>query len=617
MGHIKDNLLNIRLFLILVLPFLFYHNTTLVGPDGEVYLAVSHQVVTGGSLNTLPETLADVTPYQITKTRHSPIHQNIGGVLFIVPATALAVVSHSCALLISNLPQRFYDITFHEGVWLGCITYLLAVLSCLLSYRVARCYHGSTAVTTALFASVFGGPLFVYAFFYPCNTNLPAAFLASLLLYIYQFVDREKSVAWMLMGGVLGLGVFVRQEFAVWGLLLLFAVFQEKPYFRDWRTGLKRLSLAAFGSLLFIVPSLMIRLILFGEPGSTYSIQADLANLTSSYLMLCGTRNGLFVFWPVLLIALMGYFIRISRNPPLYHIMFIVLTAVTITSGTIIFWNGELGHSLGQRWFLVAFPCFVLYLSRLFDLSKKYFFLVFSLSVVSSVWALLLWAAYGMRWSFPNDVAGFLMPLHYSRIIDVLTGNYPLFIPKLLQALLVPKHVDVVWMMPLFAAVIFCALYLGNRIVSAKRFEYLFAILILISCVTTVFLAGARERGEQHYREIAAGNRQATFIIRNYEVDFEIISSMVDSVAFYMELGDHRRVRHVKDKTKGFLKKEAPDQLNNFEQSCAALELRQSLGWYRLFPELIHFSLLEWYQSALDDMLHHRRPSNAMEHFLY
>jgi len=610
--------LSIRLFLILVIPFLFYHNTSLSGPDGEVYLAVSHAIVTKGSLNILPETLDSGTPYQITPTHHVPIHQNIGGVLFMLPATALAVASHICAMQLTDLPPRFYDISYHEGMWLGCLTYLLAMIACLLTYRVARCYHDQAAVTVALLAVVFGGPLFIYSFFYPCNTNLPAAFLASLLLYIYHFADMKKRLSWLLMGGVLGLGIFVRQEFAVWVVLPCYAVLAYKLNSENrLKTALLRICLAVCGSMLFIVPALLLRRIIFGELGSSYPIQADLMNLMKSYLLLWGTRNGLFVFWPILLVALGGYVIRINKNPPLYHLMFLVVVAVTIISGTIIFWNGELGHSLGQRWFLVVFPCFVLFLSRLIDQCKKYSGWVIAVCIACTLWALLLWAAYGMKWSFPEGVTGFLMPLHFSRIIEVQTGYYPLFIQQIVQALFLPKHFDVVWLSPLFATAVFGALYLGKSISPGKRFGYGFALLLLLSLTTILFLAGAGGRGDQQFREIAANNRQATFVNRNYEANFEIVGSMVDSVAFFMELGDYRGAEHVQDKTKHFLKQEAPDQLPVFEQACAALQLRHSLGWYRLFPELIHFSLLQWYQTALVDMRSNSRPVNILEQFLY
>jgi hypothetical protein len=610
-------MLKLRWFFILIIPFLFFHNNSLAGPDGDVYLAVAHSIVEKGSLNILPETLSLESPHQITKSRHAPIHQNIGGVLFILPASFLSVASHFCAMVIPDLPQRFYDISYHEGLWLGCVTYLLAMLSCFMIYRVARCYHGAASVVTALLSCVFGGPLFLYAVIYPCNTNLPAAFLASLLLYIYHFASRERSSSWALLGAVFGLGIFVRFEFAVWVFPLLYVFYSDRDGFSPWHILYKRICLVGIGSMFFVAPALLLRQIIFGQLGNSYSIQLDLANLSKAYLMLWGTRNGLFVFWPILLIALIGYFVSLKDNPPVYHAMFILLVSLTLICGTVIFWNGELGYSFGQRWFLVGFPCFVLYLSRLFDLSKRYFTGLLSVCVLCTIWALFIWAAYGQRWIFPNEVTGFLMPLQFSRIFYVLTTYYPLFIKKMLSTLFVPKHIDVFWMLPLFSLVSFAALQLGKRLDSDKRFEYGFAVIVLMSLVTNIFLAGAGSRGERTFREIAANNPQATFITRNYEVNFEILSSMLDSMAFFMELGDYKNARYKKEKTLNFLKAEAPDQLNNFIQSCNALEMRQSLGWYRLFPEQIHFDLLKWQQAAVVDGENHRPQEDITRHFLF
>ncbi len=610
-------MVNIKLFLILTIPFLLYHNNQLTGPDGEVYLAVAHSIVTKGTLNILPETPSNSTPLQITHTHHAPIHQNIGGVLFIVPATVLTLASHSIAQLIPNLPPRFYDISYHEGLWLGCVTYLLAMLTCLLIYKVALCYYSSKSAIAALLACVFGGPLFLYAAIYPCNTNLPAAFLSSLLLYVYHFADMKKQVSWMLLGALLGLGVFARHEFVVWLVLLLYAIFRDdESGFAPWSAVLKRTCYAACGILLFIIPTLLIRQILYGHLGSTYSIQVDLMNLSKAHLMLWGPRNGLFVLWPVLLIALMGYFFNLKKNTSLHHLMFIILVLVGLISGTIIFWNGELGHSIGQRWFLVVFPVFVLYLSRLFDLSKRYFGSVLAISVACTVWALSLWAAYGMRWSFPNNVTGFLMPHHFSPIFSLLTSHYSMFSKQILLSLLYPKHMDAIWLFPLFSAAVFSILWLGKMTQRTTLFKYLLLLLVMISLITTGFLAGAGKRGEMAYNELAS-HKQATFIIRNYEVNFEIVSSMVDSLAFFMESGDHQHARYIKNKTLSFLQVEAPDQVDNFIKSCDALELRQSLGWYRLFPEQIHFDLLEWHQHALDDMRHNRRPEDLGARYLF
>lgn len=608
---------NIKWIFILLIPFLIYHNNGPVGPDNGVYLNVAHSIVFKGSLNTLPQALSNNKIYQITKTNHAPIHQNVGGVLFILPATVFAVASHYCAQLISNLPSRLYDFQFHEGMWVCSIAYLLAIASCVLIYRVARCYHRESAVITALAASALGGPLLIYSVIYPCQTNLPAAFLASLLLYVYHFADLKKYSSWFLMGAVWGLGTFARTEFAIWGLLLLYAILQQGRSGGGWRSLLQKTLAAGGGGLLFIVPSLMIRQILFGESGSTYAVQFDFSFLSKSYLMLWGPRNGLFVFWPVFALSVFGYFWRNGRNSSLYHVLFIIVLLETILFGSTLFWGSDLGYSFGQRRYLVVFPCLVLFLARFIDMAKKYFYWVVSLCVLCVVWANLVYAAYGLTWNFSDDVVGFLMPVHVVRIFAILKEHFPLFFEEMLNLLFVPKHDDVYWLFPIFSMALLMVWLIFRRFDRQRILMFVLATIVASACATTAFLAGAGRRGELAFHVAEANNPQARFIRRNFEIDYEILGSEVDAVAFFLELGDNRTARYHIERGAAFLNNEAPDQLQNFRQMCAGLLLRSSLGWERLAPEMNHTALLDWYQDALVDIRSNRSPVDIRWQFLY
>jgi len=609
--------LSIVWFLILIVPFLFYHNNKPVGPDSGVYLEVAHNIVSKGSLNILPEVLFDDTPYQITKTNHAPIHQNIGGVLFILPATLLAVATQHCATLIPDLSPRFYLLGYHEGMWLGCITYLMAMLSCVMIYRVACRYHQASAVITALLSCAFGGPLLIYTSAYPCQTNLPAAFLSSLLIYMYHFADLKKSMSWLLMGAVWGVGTFVRTEFAVWGVLLIHALIQQSPLPGEWRTLLRRALLAGGGGLLFIIPSMMIRQILFGESGSTYLFQFDYTIFSRSYLMLWGARNGLFVFWPIFVLSIIGYFWKIGRNPPLYHVLFAIVVLETMLLGSTVFWSGEFGASFGQRRFLVVFPCLVLCLARFLDSFRKYFYWLVPVCIICVIWANLVYAAYGLRWTFPDSMTGFLLTNQFSGIFSVVGNYYPLFVAEALSFLFVPKHADVYWLFPAFAMVASLVWLFYRRLDRQRIFNHVLIAVVSVACVTTVFLAGAEKRGEQVFREIESNNRHSGFIQRNYEIDFEIIGSSVDIVAFFLELHDDRTAQYHMDRTVAFLNREAPDQVMKFKQMCDALLLRSSLGWSRLVPEQSHDALLDWYYAAHADIQQKRSPLDVLALFLY
>jgi len=582
-----------------LLPFALYHNNTGRGPDSNIYLDVAHGIVTGGHLNTLPSRLNTDSIWQITKNKHAPIHQNIGGVLFFLPATAFSFVSMQVTELIPNLPEELYNISYHEKLWVGCTSYVLALFFCLLTYKVARCYFPLQATLTAMFFCLYGGPLFIYTAVFPCQLNLPAAFLSALLLYLYHFCDRKKKMSWLLMGAVWGLGVFVRAEFVVWGLLLLYALIDSRPLNDDgWRVLLGRVAMTACGGLLFVIPGMMLRQVIFGTQGSTYGIQFDFEFLKQSYLMLVGTRNGLFTFWPIMFIALLGYFIKFRRNLPIYHLLFAILVLECLICGSTNFWSGEFGNSFGQRRFLVVLPCFILFLTRLFDLCRNYFSWLASACTACVLWALAMYGVYGEPWSFADGTMGFLMPYDYSFLFSALSVCAAKLPGIVLSLILLPKHTDMVWLFPLFAIASTGAYFLAKPLIKHKLTVCLVA-LVCLSFMVTVFLSGARQRGENAFESIVRANPDAKFITRNYEINDEIVGSMVDSVAFFLELHKKDTADYFRHKTMEFLAVEAPDQADNFKQMTDGLTLRQSLGWYRLVPEQSHTSLQNWYRMAM------------------
>ncbi len=590
-----------KLLLILVglFSFALYHTNTGQGPDCDIYMGVAHRLVTAGHLNILPDELATDTLWQITRSNHAPIHQNVGGVLFFLPASAAAFASLKVASWLPGLPQRLYDLNYHERLWVGSTAYVLALLFCLLMYRVGRCYGSARAIVAALLACFYGGPLLIYTAVFPCQMTLPVAFLAALLLYLYHYTDLHKWRSWLLLGAVWGLGVLVRAEFVAWGLFLLYGIMaQPHPGGGRWRQVLPRLGLAGGGALLFVVPAVMIRQVVFGTPGSTYGIQFDLAILQQSYLMLVGTRNGLFTFWPVLLIALLGYAIRVRRNPALFHVMAAILVVVAVICGSTNFWSGEMGASFGQRRFLVVLPCFILFLARLFDLSRAYFRGLALLCAVGALWSMALYSVYGEGWRFADGRSGFLMPNHYPLLLSALANCATVLPAKLVALLVLPKHADMAWLLPI-AASGGTAVWLAGRAVRRRVTEWCLATLLIVGLSTIVLLAGARERGEAAFAAIAKANPEARFVVRNYEIDNEIIGSLVDVVSFFMEIGQGRTAQYFVDKGTRFLEVEAPDRLDSFTLMMDALALRHSMGWYRLVPEQSHEGLLAWYRQAL------------------
>jgi hypothetical protein len=604
------------LIAVCLLAFFLYHPNSANGPDSNVYLAVAHSIITTGSLNILAETAPIDNRVQVTRTGHAPIHQNVGGVLFILPVAALARITQAVAGFIPGVPPALRALSYHEALWCGWLAYLLALLSLLCLYKVARVYHGKWAVIAALLATTYGGPLLMYVTMFPCQTNLPSFFLASLLLWVFHFADKAQLRSWFLLGAICGLGVFVRPEMVVWGVLLLYAIVQEKRQL-SWGALLSRFVSMAGGGVLFFLPLLLLRHVLFGVQGSAYGMQFDPAILKISYLMLWGPRNGLFSFWPILFVAIGGYLVGARDNPPCFHALMAILLLGTLICGANLFWGGGLGQPFHQRRFMFLLPCFVLYLARLFDRLHRQRILLVVVSIGCICWTLLLYSAYGKLWEFPDGVRGFLMPNEFSRIWHLLLEHYPLFLRQAMSLVFLPKHLYAVVLTPLVAVLVVLASSAYSRVSRQLMVSCGIVGLIAIASIATVFLIGAEQRGRSVFAEYSRENPHLVFVTRNYEVDVEILGSMVDCVAFFLEHGEPQAADHFRDKTLRFLQQEAPDRIDDFVKILQALRLRQELGWHRLQPEQNLPGLLQWYRDAENNHLQGLPPPDLQERYLY
>jgi len=589
----------ILLIFCLFASFLIYHNNTGYGPDSFVYRAVAKSIVDTGSLNILPMVLNGSDPVQVTNTHHAPIHQNVGGVVFILPATLLSQVSAGIAALLPGLPPQLYDTTYHEQLWLGGISFTLALISCLLIYRVACLYHRQKAVVAAVIACFYGGPLLIYSSVFTCGMNLPTIFLASLLLFTYHFADLRDGRTWLLLGAIWSLGTFVRSEFVIWGLLLVYGLYQEQPPRQNRRKFLRLALITGAGGLLFLPAAFLLREVTFGSQGTTYASQFDYRNLWAFPQLLFGWRNGLFSFWPLLLIALFGYLAKWSRNPPVYHVLFLIMTMGLLIFSSTLFWSGELGDSFGQRRVLLIMPIFILYLARLLDTFDQKHPWLLAILTMAIGWALFMFVLYGQPWRFTDGTIGLLMPHDFPYVWAALTDNFWDVLRKAVSLILLPKHIDIAWLLPFFALLLTAGLMTYRHLNLRTGFKISLAFLIVTAVTSTLFLLGAGQRGERVFREVAAANPVIRFVNRNYDIDGEMLGSFVDSVSYYLELNRYDLADHFQKKGEEFFAHEAPETLPVFTRTCNALLLRKRLGWYRLVPEQSHLAVHQWYDAAV------------------
>lgn len=567
------------LWLLWLVPLILYYGDRNDGPDHGIYRTVAKKILDGGHLNILAS-FSGGHPREVSPTLHYPVFQAIGGSVFFIPPQVLAPISSRLTSKIPFWPDRLQSRPVHRGIWERFIAWLLGLGTCLLVYRVARVYYSARSSFVAVVLGALGGPLLTFVARWPCQTNLPTAFLAALLLYVYHFADRRQGLAWLLLGSVWGFGVLIRNEFAVWGLLPAYGIIREirtrEPARRIVFHGLL-VSLAAGCFLAVIV---LIQVILYGSWGNTYGILVDPRLLTEMPRMLFGPRNGLFPFWPVFLLALLGYLVKFRVNPGINHLLFGVLVAAVAVCTSFPFWLAQ----GGQRPMLMAVPCFMLFLARLLDIRKKLFWIWMLLGVVCVFWAALVFVIYGNGWVLADGSIGYLKANTLPGMLIFVTGRAGEFFPEVLKFIFLPKSQAIWPLLVILIPVFLLITALGKCIPRRKALPLLLAALALFFAGTLIFLAGAAKRGRKYYRAVTAAQPDDWLLTDSRYHIGEYFATSLDYVAYFLEFDRPDVAKYFEDRAVAFLKQAAPGLVEEFRQTCEAFRVRHSLGWKLVFP---------------------------------
>jgi hypothetical protein len=209
------------------------------------------------------------------------------------------------------------------------------------------------------------------------------------------------------------------------------------------------------------------------------------------------------------------------------------------------------------------------------------------------------------------------MPNDHARILQLVWEHFADFASKAFSLALVPKHAYILLLVPLWLVGAAIASGIARRFNRQQLLNSGLVCLLVVACSTTIFLVGAKRRGQGVFELFAANNPQVFFVQRKYEVSHEIIGSLADRVAFFTEIGDSRSARDSQVKGLRFLQAEAPDQVLRFKRICQALQLRHALGWYRLMPEQSLVSMEEWYDVAMVNSRRNLAPPDVQRLYRY
>jgi hypothetical protein len=266
-----------------------------------------------------------------------------GTALFQAP---FVLVAHLHTLFLSQGPEDGYSLQYHLAIVLASWFSLLGGLWCTRKLLLELGYP--EAVTAlVLLAITLGTGLLVQAVVHPGMAHVHAfAMVAALYLATRRALAGHTPQRWLLVGLAAGM-VFIIRPVDVLALAALPLVAVGVPLHAANRRARNLLALA-LGALLPLLLQSAIWKVQCGEwsirPYAGEGFHWDRPALSQQ---LFSARNGLFFYWPVLLLVLPGLVV-LARRHPLRAVPFI-LGLAAFAYVTSAWWNWSYGDSFGQR----------------------------------------------------------------------------------------------------------------------------------------------------------------------------------------------------------------------------------------------------------------------------
>jgi len=320
----------------------------IVENDGIGYFAYLHSAVVDRDLQLADEyrqaTAAGIPVWpglvdSVTSTGRAADFFPVGPALLTAPAYLLAL-----AVRPSGEPQ--WRAPFATAITLASLLY--GLLALFLSFGLASRVVGRREAAVATVAAAAATPFAYYLLYEPSYSHTFSAFLAAAFVGTW-WLGRD-SRTWK---GWLGLGLL--------GGLMALTRFQDGPLLAiallDLPVARWRMVLLLPGVLVGFAPQLAVDRILFGTWLPVRPSGQDLALLPGHYWqVLFSSDHGLFIWSPVLLLAVAGFILLPDRR---LKIAFAYAMLVeTLINGAAPDWWG--GFSFGMRRFLDLTPFFVI-----------------------------------------------------------------------------------------------------------------------------------------------------------------------------------------------------------------------------------------------------------------
>ncbi len=301
---------------------------------------------------------------------NGPIGSAILWVPFFLAGDAAARVLHAAGA--ATMPDGF-SLPYIWAVSLGSALYAGAAL--VLTYLLARAITGRTAAFWAALVVWLGTPALFYSHLAPTYAHATSWFAVSAFLTVWFRMRAQRSwFAWAALGALGGLVAMVREQDAVFLLvpavdeLLRLAPGVRRPdraWVRD--VGTTALGGVVMGccAIVAFTPQLLVYRTLNGtfRPSSEVSDKLHW-NAPNALRVLFDPGHGLFLWTPILLLALVGLGLLIRRDYRLGLSLAVGFAMTLYLNGAFQTWTTA--GAFGARRFIVCSPIFAVGLAELF-----------------------------------------------------------------------------------------------------------------------------------------------------------------------------------------------------------------------------------------------------------
>jgi Dolichyl-phosphate-mannose-protein mannosyltransferase len=374
-----------------------------------------------------------------TATGHLDNHFTVGPAILWAP---FLLTAHAGVLLArtigSHVAADGFSAPYRLAMAFG--TALYGFLGLWLAYRLARKYVNEQWAFLATVSIWWSSSLPVYMYFNPSWSHAHSAFTVALFLwYWHETCDQRTIRQWCVLAAISGLMLNVYYANAT--ILMVLAVEAGRQYVAAFRNTPPEFSIVKrllvnhllFGGIIItcLLPTFISRYVIYGSPFESGYIPLSAWAWNSPYFfsVLFSSDHGLFVWTPVVVLALAGLVVFVRREPRAGTPMLAAVLAFYLLIACYPDWDGI--SSYGNRFFVSLTAPFILGLSVLLDRAANAFrssraALIAAWSVVA---CLVLWnMAFIFQWGTH------LVPARGPIVWSEMIRNQLLVVPRQISA---------------------------------------------------------------------------------------------------------------------------------------------------------------------------------------